>query len=289
MSVNDSEFYATSNQVRSWILWLAAASALLAVASSLYIGHAFRQKHRALQAQHELREQLMQTQKTLMLGQLSGGVAHDFNNILGAVQLQLSVLSTVQQLNSDAAKVVQECSRTINSGSALTAQLLNFSRKNPANKTTLALAELLRENTAMLQRLLGRRYELVWNVDPESLKITADVSMFQQVILNLVLNARDAMPDGGSIRVEARPHTLTSPRNGTTKYVRIDVSDDGAGMPPEVKARIFEPFFTTKTAGKGTGLGLSTTIRIVRDHQGWIEVDSVVGKGSRFSVFLPEA
>ncbi len=240
-----------------------------------------------------LEEQLRQSQKMEMVGQLAGGIAHDFNNLLTAIighaQFALESLPVGDVTRSDVEQVLKASDRA----SSLTQQLLAFSRRQIIEPRDLDLNELMFNAGKLLRRLIGENIELVTVASPMPPVVRADPVQLEQVLINLVVNARDAMPDEGTLTMETalvdldedytRGHLDTAPG----PYVLLAVSDTGTGMTPEVKAHLFEPFFTTKQAGKGTGLGLATTYGIVRQHGGSIWVYSEPGHGATFKIYLP--
>ena len=240
-----------------------------------------------------LEEQLRQAQKMEAIGQLAGGVAHDFNNILAAMLMQLGLLQIGSDLTPELAAALTQLEKGANRAATLTRQLLTFSRRQMMQVKPLDLNELLADLLKMLRRLLSEQIELVVQGQAGPLWIEADAGMVEQVVMNLCANARDAMPQGGrltikteSIQIEASAaQTRPSAQPGT--FVCLTVADTGCGIDEATQARMFEPFFTTKDIGKGTGLGLATAYGIVRQHSGWIEVESKVGRGSMFRVFLP--
>ena len=240
-----------------------------------------------------LESHLRQAQKMDAVGQLAGGIAHDFNNlltaILGYTQFLAEVVTDPRQ-----AKDVNEILSAANRAAALTRQLLAFSRREPTEVVTLDVNGAIGGLTNMLQRLVGEHVELNTSLANELRAVRADRSQLEQVLVNLVVNARDAMPRGGSIEIEtsnvhlsedAIERTLVKPG----PYVRLAVSDTGVGIAEAIRPRIFEPFFTTKETGKGTGLGLATVYGIVTQSGGYISVYSELGHGTTFKVYLPAA
>ena len=227
--------------------------------------------------QKKLSAQLIEAQKMESVGRLAGGVAHDFNNLLQAV---LSAAQVGRLLASEGrvAKVLEEIEAHTRRGASLTRQLLLFSRRQPSQREPLDLATLVAQETVMLRRLLPENIALAVETSGEALPLLADAGQLSQVLANLVVNARDAMPDGG--RIEIR----TLRRNGA---LVLEVKDTGAGMTADVKEHLFEPFFTTKGLGRGTGLGLAVVFGIVSEHGGRIEVESQLGQGSCLRVVLP--
>ena len=241
----------------------------------------------------QLESQLRQSQKMEAFGQLAGGVAHDFNNILAVIQLQAGLLKSNQGLSLEQLDFAREIEKSAQRGADLTRQLLLFSRKQTMQAKNLELKNLLDNMTKMLRRTLGEQIELQLKLAPEPLVVHADPGMLDQIILNLTVNARDAMPKGGTIIIETSAVELDAatakpdPQARPGAFVCLSVRDTGSGIPPEIMPRIFEPFFTTKEVGKGTGLGLATVFGIVQQHQGWINVESEVDRGTTFRIYLP--
>ena len=242
---------------------------------------------------HRLEDQLRQAQKMEAVGRLAGGVAHDFNNILTVIHGHASLLKQNASLSASAARSVHQIGEAAERAAALTRQLLAFSRRQVIQPRRLNMNQVVSEMSSMLGRILGEDIALQVNYFPKPALVHADASMIEQVLLNLSVNARDAMPKGGLLTIgiaitdlQAGPCTL-QPDARAGKFVCLSVSDRGCGIPPEHLSRIFEPFFTTKQVGKGTGLGLATVYGIVKQHSGWIEVDSQLGQGATFKVFLP--
>lgn len=240
-----------------------------------------------------LEAQFVQSQKMQAIGQLAGGVAHDFNNLLTAISGHCDLLLLRHDSSDvDYADLVQ-INQNANRAASLVGQLLAFSRKQNLSLEVLDLRDTLSDLTHLLNRLVGERIALSLSYDPALFPIRADKRQLEQVIMNLVVNARDAMPGGGSIRVESENITLKQDvrRDRATvqagRYVLIRVVDEGHGIPPEKINKIFEPFYTTKRVGEGTGLGLSTAYGIVKQTGGFIFVDSEVGRGSVFSLYFP--
>jgi len=242
-----------------------------------------------------LEEQLRQSQKLEAIGRLAGGVAHDFNNILmsimGAADLLLLQLGGDDPARSEASEIKQSVER----GAGVTRQLLAFSRRQATRARLFALDDIVRGMETMLRRLIGPEIEFDIECGVRPVIVMADSGQFEQVVMNLVINARDAMPEGGrlSVRVEemdvdeAAAVTLTEGQAG--RYARLSVSDTGTGMSEQTRAKLFEPFFTTKAQGKGTGLGLSIVYGIVKQSGGHISVSSEIGRGASFHIYLPAA
>ena len=250
---------------------------------------------RDVTAQKKLEEQLRQAQKMEAIGQLAGGVAHDFNNILTVIHGHASLLQAGGSLTGVAARSAQQISQAADRAAALTRQLLAFSRRQLLQPRQLDMNEVVANMTKMLGRILGEDIALQLNYSPQPARVHADAGMMEQVLLNLAVNARDAMPKGGVLAIKISVLAVDCrrlaefPDARAGQFVCLSVIDTGCGIPPENLRRIFEPFFTTKEVGKGTGLGLATVYGIVKQHQGWIEVESEPGKGSTFRVFLPRS
>jgi PAS domain S-box-containing protein len=240
-----------------------------------------------------LEDQLRQAQKMEAVGQLAGGVAHDFNNILAVILMQLGLLQEETALSEVVRGSLKDLTIEAHRAAALTRQLLAFSRRQIIQIKPVDLDALVENLLKMLRRLLGEHFTVDWQCGSGLPLLNADPGMVEQVVMNLCVNARDAMPHGGGITLSAKPVRIEEngvgihPESRPGAFVRFDVTDTGCGMDEGVLKHIFEPFFTTKEVGHGTGLGLSTVHGIVKQHGGWIEVESVVGKGSSFHVFLP--
>ena len=243
--------------------------------------------------QRKLEMQLRQSQKMDAFGQLAGGVAHDFNNILAVIQMQAGLLKAEPGLPPEQLEAFDEIENAARRGANLTRQLLLFSRQQTMQPRSFNLHDSISGMTKMLQRTLGEQYQVQFNFSGEKLWLHADPGMIDQILLNLTVNARDAMPKGGKIFIETSAvefdeisaQQTTKARPGA--FACLCVTDTGHGIPPEILPQIFEPFFTTKEVGKGTGLGLATVFGIVQQHKGWINVYSEVGRGSTFRIYLP--
>jgi signal transduction histidine kinase len=251
------------------------------------------QRQRVEKALGESEERLRQAQKMEAIGQLAGGVAHDFNNILSALLLQTELVGLVESLPEEARDGLKQIHADTKRAADLTRQLLLFSRRQVMQSHVLNLNELIMNLGRMLQRLIREDVQLQLHLHPAPLLTRADPGMLEQVLMNLAVNARDAMPGGGRLLVETSEVILGQeaaqlhPDAVPGRHVSMSVSDTGSGIPPEILPRIFEPFFTTKEAGQGTGLGLATVFGIVKQHQGWIQVDNRPGEGVTFQIFLP--
>jgi len=238
-----------------------------------------------------LEEQLRQSQKLEAIGQLAGGIAHDFNNILTII-LGHATLLTMAKLDAKSLVSAQQIKQASERAAGLTRQLLAFGRKQIYNPRPLDLNRVVGKLTDLLARLLGEDIALQINFSSQPVVISADVSMMEQILLNLSVNSRDAMPRGGQLTIRMSPchvdeaHTSRVAEARVGRFIRLSHSDTGEGIPPENLARIFEPFFTTKELGKGTGLGLATVFGIVKQHEGWVEVESELGKGTTFHIYF---
>ncbi|MHB1306153.1 MAG: response regulator [Limisphaerales bacterium] len=241
----------------------------------------------------EMEMQLRQYQKMEAIGQLAAGVAHDFNNLLTVIHGHTNLQLARKLLDTDLCHSLEQVSEAAVRAAALTRQLLAFSRKQAIQFRRLNLNPTLERLRKMLPRLLGEHVQLEYQLAPELPSIQADESGIEQILINLAVNARDAMPDGGRVVISSRVVEMTpevasrNPEARPGRFVVLTVVDTGCGMDAPTRARIFEPFFTTKEQGKGTGLGLATVFAVVKQHEGWIEVDTEVGKGTAFRILLP--
>lgn len=243
--------------------------------------------HRQLQAQ------FLQAQKMEAIGQLAGGLAHDFNNILAAIMMNLGLLQANRQLDGAVAQPLKELMAEAERAAGLTRQLLLFSRRSRLEVKALDLNEVVANLLKMLGRLISEDIDLQFQRKTGLPAVEADAGMLEQVLMNLCVNARDAMPKGGRISISTDAvkmngeNTSEHPQRRPGAFVCLSVTDTGCGMDELTLHRIFEPFFTTKAPGKGTGLGLATVHGIVAQHHGWVEVQSQPGRGTTFRVFLP--
>ncbi len=280
---DDTEFLAeislSSIETEEGVLVMAAVRDVSARAESA--------RERALQ------EQLAQSQRLESVGELAGGIAHDFNNILGVIMNYAEFVADELPEGSQAGQDVEEIRRAAERATALTRQLLIFSRREVVKPELLYLRDVVGELENLLRRALGERIELVTRFGEDRCPFEADPGQIEQVLVNLAVNARDAMPDGGRLIIEVDRATLDDEYTGTHPdiepgtYVRLQVSDTGQGMDKETVQRAFEPFFTTKGKGEGTGLGLATVYGIVTAAGGRIDIYSEVGMGTTVKIHLP--
>jgi PAS domain S-box-containing protein len=241
----------------------------------------------------DLQRQLQQSAKMEALGHLAGGVAHDFNNILTVIHGHASFIGDGDVESAETRASATEIAEAADRGANLTRQLLLFSRRQVMQRTCFDVNDALARMGKMLSRIVGEDIRLEFDLSPTAFFIDADSGMVDQIVLNLTVNARDAMPNGGRLTIATREavvddvsmHTGAAPG----RYVCVSISDTGAGIPPDVLPHIFEPFFSTKAPDRGTGLGLSTVFGIVKQHYGWIDVKTEVDAGTSFDVWLPSS
>jgi PAS domain S-box-containing protein len=242
-----------------------------------------------------LETQFLHAQRMEAVGRLAGGIAHDFNNLLSVILGYGEILIGRTGADGDTRAKLEEIKRAAERAAGLTRQLLAFSRKQVFELKVLDLNDVIVNARKMFQRLIGENIELTMNLSSGAGKVKIDPGQFEQVIMNLVVNSRDAMPQGGKLAIDTQRADLSEPRvylDGEVtmppgSYVQVSVTDSGCGMDEHTLKRIFDPFFTTKEAGKGTGLGLSTSYGIVKQSGGYIWAHSRQGKGTTFNVFLP--
>jgi signal transduction histidine kinase/ActR/RegA family two-component response regulator len=243
--------------------------------------------------QRSLEAQLLQSQKLEAVGQLAGGVAHDFNNLLTAIFGHLDIILVDLPADSPIRDDVVEVRRAAERAARLTRQLLSFSRKQILQPRAVAINAVIGEAEQMLRRVIGETVEVRVHLASDAGNVLVDPLQIGQILLNLVLNARDAMPSGGVVEISTANATITADEPARApgiipgEYVTITVRDNGTGIDPDTLAHIFEPFFTTKGVGKGTGLGLATVYGIVRQSRGFVGVESAPNEGSAFTVYLP--
>ncbi|MFV0279681.1 MAG: cell cycle histidine kinase CckA [Rhodoblastus sp.] len=244
-------------------------------------------EHRTLQ------ENFAQSQKMQAIGQLAGGVAHDFNNVLTAIIGYSDLLLANHRPTDPSFQDIMQIKQNANRAAGLVRQLLAFSRRQTLRPQVLQVDDMLSDLQMLMRRLAGEKVALELKHGRDLWLVKADLNQLEQVVVNLVVNARDAMPEGGKIALrttnvaQAECAAFKEPQLAPAEYVLLEVADSGTGIPPELKEKIFEPFFTTKEVGKGTGLGLSMVYGIVKQTGGFVFVDSVVGEGTTFRIFLP--
>ena len=243
--------------------------------------------------QRTLENQVNQRARMELVGQLAGGIAHDFNNVLSAIMMATDFLLNAHKPTDPSFQDIMQIKQNANRAASLVRQLLAFSRRQTLRPQVLDLNDVVAELNMLLRRLIGEKVELKPVLGRDLWPVKADISQFEQVIVNLAVNARDAMPDGGKLTVRTANVTAQECAAYGYKgmpaadYVLVEVTDTGTGIPPEIIDKIFEPFFSTKEVGKGTGLGLSTVYGIVKQTGGFVYPDSTIGKGTLFRIFLP--
>ncbi len=248
---------------------------------------------RDITEQRKLEAKLQQAAKLEAVGQLAGGIAHDFNNLLTAIIGFVELLNPHVPVTGQAQSYLEAIRQTANRAAALTRQLLTFSRRQMVEPQILDINDLLQECEALLKRSLGEQILLDVVPNNQTSRVKADPTQLETVLLNLAINARDAMPDGGRLMIEASnvelepAYVAAHPGATPGPYVRLTVTDSGIGIPPELMPRLFEPFFTTKPVGKGTGLGLALVREVITQAGGFVEVYSEVGHGTSFKLYLP--
>ena len=243
--------------------------------------------------QRTLENQVNQRARMESVGQLAGGIAHDFNNVLSAIMMATDFLLSAHKPTDPSFQDIMQIKQNANRAASLVRQLLAFSRRQTLRPQVLDLGEVLSEATMLLRRLIGEKVTLEVKHARDLWPVKADISQFEQVIVNLAVNARDAMPDGGKLIVRTANISAADAENfhykgmPAAEYVLVEVSDTGTGIPPDIINKIFDPFFSTKEVGKGTGLGLSTVYGIVKQTGGFVYPDSEMGQGTSFRIFLP--
>jgi PAS domain S-box-containing protein len=241
----------------------------------------------------KIEAQLRQGQKMEVIGRMAAGIAHEFNNLLTVIQGDVGLLQSANPNPVDRQALLEQIMQASQRAATFTRQLLAFSRKQVLLPRVLNFSEVVLRTKKMLARLAGEKFEVQFHCPPDSICVRADEGGLEQILMNLVLNARDAMPDGGIVEIRTELVTLdqsAAVENAEARagqFACLRVTDQGTGMTPQIMSRIFDPFFTTKDVGKGTGLGLSTIHGIVKQHEGWVEVASEVDKGSTFKIYLP--
>jgi PAS domain S-box-containing protein len=248
------------------------------------------ERHHAEQVLEETRGQLVQLQKLEALGQLTGGVAHDFNNLLQVISGGVALAEKLPPGDLRLRQILAEMRAAAARGTDLTRQLLAFSRRTPLSPEMVSTGEAIDEAAALMSRTLGTNIRLAVNVDEGVWPVRIDKAQFELALLNLGVNARDAMPDGGALRITAKNVHLGNRADGLVgPFVSVSVCDTGVGIPEEILSRIFEPFFTTKPVGKGTGLGLSQVHGFAQQAGGTVTISSEVGKGTEITILVPAA
>jgi signal transduction histidine kinase len=247
---------------------------------------------RALAEREQLQSTLQQAQKMEAVGQLAGGIAHDIHNMLGLVSTSLEAMARAD-LGETMAQEVRVVTEATERAGRLMRQLLGFARQQSGATTPCVVNDAITHLHPMLRRLAGERVNVVLKLDPNAYRVVMGRASFDQAIVNLVLNARDAMPQGGTVSIQTRNTVLDRPAaRGALRageYLAIEISDTGGGISPENVPRVFDPFFTTKPQGRGTGIGLTTAYSFVRNCGGNIEVSSELGHGTTFRIYLPNA
>ncbi len=243
----------------------------------------------------KLEQRLSQAQRLESIGRLAGGVAHDFNNLLTAIMSNISLMQEELQRDARASERLAEVMDAAEGAARLTRQLLTVGQQQVTRPEQLDPNQVISDTQRLLLRLLGKQIDLHTHLDPELGSVLIDASQLEQILVNLCINARDAMPDGGGLQIKT---DRTSASIDDTRafadaaagdFVRITVSDTGSGIPDSVLSHVFEPFFTTKVVGQGTGLGLATVHGIVLQNRGFIRISSELGRGTRVEVCLPRA
>jgi two-component system, cell cycle sensor histidine kinase and response regulator CckA len=251
--------------------------------------------HEGIARETQPEEPSRQAEKMEAVGHLAGGIAHDFNNTLLTILMSLGRLRESPFLSMDTKESLMEIESATARAINLTQQLMSYSRQQPARIEPVDMNRLVGNLLIMLRRLLGENIDIVFQCSSEAVFVSADAGMLEQVVMNLCINARDAMAMGGRLtlaimRVQIGAQAETPNQDARSGcFICLTVTDTGCGMDTAILRRVFEPFFTTKDMGKGTGLGLATVYRIVKQHQGWIKVDSAPGQGSSFRVYLPQS
>src|SRR4030088_1603896 len=237
-----------------------------------------------------MQEQLHQSQKMESVGQLTGRIAHDFNNLLMVVSGNLELVEDAEDIGK-VRQFAAAARRAVDRGAKLTAPLLAFSRRQRLNPKLVNANQLISEFQGLIRQAVGGACEVKLLIDGPLWLCHVDPPLLETALLNLALNARDAMPNGGVLKIETRNVVLDEEAAAGClpgSYVRVSVTDSGCGMPPEIRDRVFEPFFTTKEVGKGTGLGLSMVYGFVRQSEGHVTVESVPGAGTTVALYLPK-
>lgn len=270
-------------------VWFEVSATAITIGDETYIQSFYRD----VTEKRKLQEHLNQSQKLESIGVLAGGIAHDFNNVLTGILGYTEVIRAEGGENEKISRAVNIIESSARGAGRMIAQLLGFARRQAPEVLPFSLNDVVRDTATLLERVVDKTVEIRLDLEGAQPIVEGDVNQLEQVIMNLVVNAKDAMPDGGTITVKTE---IVEARQGSRDvppfipqgmYARLSVKDTGVGIPREIRDKIFEPFFTTKERGKGTGLGLSMAYGVIRQHKGYITVDSVVKKGTTFSVYLP--
>ncbi|NQT25975.1 response regulator [candidate division KSB1 bacterium] len=258
-----------------------------------------RAMHYAIERKHseeekdQIQEQLHQSQKMEAIGTLAGGIAHDFNNLMTAIQGFTDVIMMKTEESNPNYRALKQIRFAASSAADLTRQMLLFSRRHPTNFQVLNLNKVIGDLLVMVHRIIGEDIEIQTSLDSELTSIRADKGTMEQVILNLTVNARDAMPEGGKIDINTDNIKINAeackgkPEFRAGNFIRLRFSDTGVGIPEDLLEHIFEPFFSSKGLGKGTGLGLSVVYGIIKQHEGWMDIQTQIGKGTTFDIYIP--
>ena len=284
-------FEAKNNKKDGTSIYVEISSKAITIGNEVFIQSFYRD----ITEKKKFQEHVLQSQKMESVGVLAGGIAHDFNNILTAILGHTDLIRRFAVLNEKATRslnVIEDASRR---AGRMISKLLGFARKSKHERTPINLNDVVYETIKLLEQVFKKSIDLSVELDNRLPLIQGDVNQMEQVIMNFLVNARDAMPNGGRIVIKTQARTVVKgmpdvpPYVPPGEYVQISVSDTGTGIPEDIKNKIFEPFFTTKEPGKGTGLGLSMVYGAINDHQGYLSVESTLGVGSVFTVFLPAA
>lgn len=284
-------FEAKNNRKDGTSIYVEISSKAITIGNEIFIQSFYRD----ITEKKKFQEHLLQSQKMESIGVLAGGIAHDFNNILTAILGHTDLIRRFAVLNEKAARslnVIEDASRR---AGRMISKLLGFARKSNHERTPINLNDVVYETLKLLEQVIKKSIDMSVELDNRLPLIQGDVNQMEQVIMNFLVNARDAMPNGGRIVIKTQARTVVKgmpdvpPYVPPGEYVQISVSDNGTGIPEDIVNKIFEPFFTTKEQGKGTGLGLSMVYGAIKDHQGYLSVQSTLGVGSVFTVFLPAA
>jgi two-component system cell cycle sensor histidine kinase/response regulator CckA len=245
--------------------------------------------------QKKVEEQLLRAQRMESIGTLAGGIAHDLNNILSPILMAIDMLNLSADNDEETTRWLALARENAERGAAMIKQVLSFARGVEGDRVSVQLKHIVKDLVKVLNETLPKSISVQYDISPELDLISADPTQIHQVLMNLCINARDAMPNGGTLSISAENINLDENyarmyiEAKAGRYVLLTVKDTGGGMPPEIQQRIFDPFFTTKEIGKGTGLGLSTALTIIKSHGGFINVYSEAGKGTQFTIYLPAA